>query len=134
MAAAHEMPDEKHPKLERDPADNNEDIYILSSISGHNMAILCLPAGRISNNLAAAVAPQMQATFQHVRFRLMVGNITVQRSKTGSHILFKADCNYMAGQKDKRLVIVTQSCSWQRCTTLLGATLICEHVTGYGGV
>jgi nucleoside phosphorylase len=35
--------------------------------------IVCLPAGRIGNNPAAAVATQMRATFKGIRFGLMVG-------------------------------------------------------------
>jgi nucleoside phosphorylase len=47
--------------------------YTLGSIDGHNIAIVCLPAGRIGNNPAAAVATQMKATFKAIRFGLMVG-------------------------------------------------------------
>jgi nucleoside phosphorylase len=73
LAAAQEMLDEEHPNLERDPADNDENLYALGSIGGHNIAIVCLPAGRIGNNPAAAVATQMRATFKAIRFGLMVG-------------------------------------------------------------
>jgi nucleoside phosphorylase len=73
LAAAQEMLDEEHPDLARDPADNDENLYSLGSISGHNVAIVCLPAGRIGNNPAAAVATQMRATFKKIRFGLMVG-------------------------------------------------------------
>ncbi|KAH7090314.1 nucleoside phosphorylase domain-containing protein [Paraphoma chrysanthemicola] len=73
LAAAQEMLDEEHPDLERDPADNDENLYALGSIGGHNVAIVCLPAGRIGNNPAAAVSTQMRATFKAIRFGLMVG-------------------------------------------------------------
>jgi nucleoside phosphorylase len=73
LAAAQEMFDEEHPDLERDPADNDENLYSLGSIGGHNVVIVCLPAGRIGNNPAAAVATQMQASFKGIRFGLMVG-------------------------------------------------------------
>ena len=73
LAAAQEMLDEEHPDLQRDPADNDENLYVLGSMSGHNVAIMCLPAGRIGNNPAAAVAMQMRATFKAIRFGLMVG-------------------------------------------------------------
>jgi nucleoside phosphorylase len=73
LAAAQEMLDEEHPDLERDPADNDENLYALGSISGHSVAIVCLPAGRIGNNPAAAVSTQMRATFKAIRFGLMVG-------------------------------------------------------------
>ncbi|KAJ4355061.1 hypothetical protein N0V95_003279 [Ascochyta clinopodiicola] len=73
LAAAQEMLDEEHHDLERDPADNDENLYALGSIGRHNVAIVCLPAGRIGNNPAATVATQMRATFKAIRFGLMVG-------------------------------------------------------------
>jgi nucleoside phosphorylase len=73
LAAAQEMLDEEHPDLERDPANNDENLYALGSIGGHNVAIVCLPAGRIGTNPAASVATQMRATFKKIRFGLMVG-------------------------------------------------------------
>jgi nucleoside phosphorylase len=73
LAAAQEMLDEEHHDLERDPSDNDENLYALGSIGGHNVAIVCLPAGRIGNNPAAAVSTQMRATFRAIRFGLMVG-------------------------------------------------------------
>ncbi|OSS43485.1 hypothetical protein B5807_11972 [Epicoccum nigrum] len=73
LAAAKAMLDEEHPDLERDPADNDENLYSLGSIGGHNVVIVCLPAGRIGNSPAAAVAMQMRASFKGIRFGLMVG-------------------------------------------------------------
>jgi nucleoside phosphorylase len=73
LAAAQEMLDEEHPDLEHDATDNDKNLYALGSISGHNVAIVCLPAGRIGNNPAATVATQMRATFKKIRFGLMVG-------------------------------------------------------------
>jgi nucleoside phosphorylase len=73
LAAAQEMLDEEHPDLERDPADNDDNLYSLGAIGGHNVVIVCLPAGRIGNNPAAAVATQMRASFKGIRFGLMVG-------------------------------------------------------------
>jgi len=64
LAAAQEMLDEEHADLEHNPDDNDENLYVLGSIGGHNIAIVCLPAGRIGNNPAAAVATQIQATFK----------------------------------------------------------------------
>jgi nucleoside phosphorylase len=71
LAAAQEMLDEEYEDLERDDSDNN--LYSLGSIAGHNVVIVCLPAGRIGNNPAAAVAIQMRATFKGIRFGLIVG-------------------------------------------------------------
>jgi nucleoside phosphorylase len=73
FAAAQEILDEEHHDLECDPADNDENLYALGSIGGHNVTIVCLPAGRIGNNPAAAVATQMRATFKAICFGLMVG-------------------------------------------------------------
>jgi hypothetical protein len=55
LPAAQEMLDEEHPDLERNPANNDENLYSFSSTSGHNVVIVCLRAGQISNNPAAAV-------------------------------------------------------------------------------
>ena len=73
LAAAQEMLDEEHLDLDRTPDDNDENLYTLGSIEGHNVAIVCLPAGRIGNNPAATVATQMRTTFKAIRFGLMVG-------------------------------------------------------------
>jgi nucleoside phosphorylase len=73
LAAAQEMLDEEHEGLELDLDDNDENLYALGSIGGHNVVIVCLPAGRIGDNPAAAVATQMRATFKGIRFGIMVG-------------------------------------------------------------
>ncbi|XP_014561660.1 hypothetical protein COCVIDRAFT_22261 [Bipolaris victoriae FI3] len=73
LAAAQEMLDEEHPDLKPDASNNDENLYALGSIGGHNVVIACLPAGQIGNNSAAAVAMQMRATFKKIRFGLMVG-------------------------------------------------------------
>jgi len=65
------MLDEEHEDLERD--ENDENLYSLGSIAGHNVAIVCLPAGRIGNNPAATVVTQMKATFKGIQFSLIVG-------------------------------------------------------------
>ncbi|KAF2679909.1 WD domain protein [Lentithecium fluviatile CBS 122367] len=71
LAAALEMLDEEHDLPER--YDNDENLYHLGSIAGHNVVVVCLPAGRIGNNPAAAVAMQTKAAFRGIRFGLMVG-------------------------------------------------------------
>ncbi|RYP49955.1 hypothetical protein DL769_011016 [Monosporascus sp. CRB-8-3] len=73
LAAAQEMLDEEHKDLERDIKDNDENLYCLGSIAGHNVVIVSLPAGRIANNSAAAVVAQARAAFKGIRFWLMVG-------------------------------------------------------------
>lgn len=67
------MLDEEHQDLDRDPANNDENLYALGSIKGHDVVIVCLPAGRIGNNPAAVVATQLRATFEANRFGLMIG-------------------------------------------------------------
>lgn len=71
LAAAQEMLDEEYKDLEQDEHDNN--LYSLGRIGNHKVAIICLPAGLIGNNLAVAVATQMRAKFRSMRFGLMVG-------------------------------------------------------------
>src|ERR1700722_19129141 len=73
LAVAQEMLHEEHKDLKRDINDNDENLYSLGSIAGHNVVIVCLPAGRIGNNPAAAVVTQMRAAFKGIRFGLMVG-------------------------------------------------------------
>jgi nucleoside phosphorylase len=73
LAAAQEMLDEEHQDHDRDLADNDENLYALGSMGGHNVAIVCLPSGSIGNNPVATVATQMRATFKAIRFGLMVG-------------------------------------------------------------
>jgi nucleoside phosphorylase len=73
LAAATEMLDEQHVNLQRNAGDKDENLYTLGSIGGHNVAIVCLPAGRIGNNPATTVATQMLATFKAIQFGLMVG-------------------------------------------------------------
>lgn len=73
MAAAKAMLDEKHKDASRDVGDNDQNVYCMGSVAGHNVVIVCLPAGHIGNNPAATVATQMQAAFKGIRFGLMVG-------------------------------------------------------------
>lgn len=73
LAAALEILDEEHEDLDRELGDNDNNLYALGSIGGHNVVIVCMPAGQIGNNPAAAVATQMRATFRGIRFGLMVG-------------------------------------------------------------
>ena len=66
------MLDEVHENsLAQDKRDNN--IYTLGKVGVHNVAIACLPAGRIGTNSAATVANHMMFTFKNIRFGLMVG-------------------------------------------------------------
>ena len=71
LAAAQEMLDEEHEDLKQD--ENDDNLYSLGRIGDHNVVIVCLPAGMIGNNPAAAVATQMRSTFRSVHFGLMVG-------------------------------------------------------------
>jgi nucleoside phosphorylase len=71
LAAAEEMLDEEHKDLERETGDEN--LYSLGSIAGHNVVIVCLPAGRIGLSPAATVAMQLKGSFKGIQFGLMVG-------------------------------------------------------------
>jgi len=73
LAAAKVMLDEKHGDVSRGVSGNDENVYCMGSIAGHNVVIVCLPAGHIGNNPAAAVATQMMTAFKGIRFGLMVG-------------------------------------------------------------
>jgi nucleoside phosphorylase len=73
LAAAQEMLDEEHNDLDHNEHDENDYLYSLGRIEEHNVAIVCLPAGVIGTNSAAAAAFQMRATFKSIRFFLMVG-------------------------------------------------------------
>ncbi|USP80370.1 hypothetical protein yc1106_07644 [Curvularia clavata] len=73
LAAAMEMLDETHAVVSDNVGDSDENLYTLGSIAGHNVVIVCLPAGHIGNNPAAAVATQLRTAFKGIQFGLMVG-------------------------------------------------------------
>jgi len=73
LAAATAMLDETHEDVIVDINGNDENVYCVGSIAGHNVAIVCLPAGQLGTNQAATVATQMNAAFTRIRIRLMVG-------------------------------------------------------------
>lgn len=63
--------DHVHPALSQNPQDSNS--YTLGSIGGHNVVLVCLPAGQLGTNSAATVASQLRYSFPAIRFGLMVG-------------------------------------------------------------
>jgi nucleoside phosphorylase len=73
LAAARAMLNEKHEDAIRGVSNNDKNVYCIGLVAGHNVVIVCLPAGRIRNNPALTVATQMQAAFKGIQFRLMVG-------------------------------------------------------------
>lgn len=73
MAAAKAMLDRTYPDLPPDPTLNDTNAYILGSLMGHNVVVVCLPFGVYGTISAATVATQMLATFKSIRFSLMVG-------------------------------------------------------------
>jgi nucleoside phosphorylase len=73
LAAAKAMLDEKHKDASHNINDSDQNIYCMGSVAGHNVVIVCLPAGQIGSNPASTVATQMQAAFKGIRFSLMVG-------------------------------------------------------------
>ncbi|OAL55722.1 purine and uridine phosphorylase [Pyrenochaeta sp. DS3sAY3a] len=71
LAAAAELLDEEHQGHPNNPNDNS--LYTLGCMSGHNIVIACLPSGQHGTSSAATVASCMKSTFTSVRFGLMVG-------------------------------------------------------------
>jgi hypothetical protein len=71
MAAAREMIDEAHNDLEYN--ENEEYMYSLRTIAGHNVVIICLSAGRTGNLSMAIMATQVMAIFEGIRYGLVVG-------------------------------------------------------------
>jgi nucleoside phosphorylase len=70
MTAAKAMLDETHSNLSQPATDHNA--YTLGKICGHNVVIVCLPAG-VYGTTPAAVVVNMSCTFPRIQFRLMVG-------------------------------------------------------------
>lgn len=72
LAAAVELLDDEHQGHPNSPNDNN--VYTLGRMSGHNTVIACLPAGQSGTSSAASVvATHMKSKFMSIRFGLMVG-------------------------------------------------------------
>jgi nucleoside phosphorylase len=71
QTAAIAMLDRKHPDLSSPTNDDN--VYTLGSIGGHNVVIACLPKGRYGTNSAAAIAMKMIGSFLSIKFGLLVG-------------------------------------------------------------
>lgn len=71
MAAAKLMLERVHPALYQPQTDHNA--YTLGSVSGHHVAIACLPTGVYGTTSAAIVLGQMLQTFPSLEFGLMVG-------------------------------------------------------------
>jgi nucleoside phosphorylase len=71
LAAAISMLDVVHPDLKIPQHDRN--VYTLGNIRAHNIVVSCCPPGSYGTTSAASVAIQMLATFESIRFGLMVG-------------------------------------------------------------
>lgn len=71
MAAAKVMLDEVHEDLPVSSHDHNA--YTLGKIGEHNVVIAGLPNGKYGNTSATVVAMQLLASFDSIRFGLMVG-------------------------------------------------------------
>ncbi|KAF3927102.1 hypothetical protein AA313_de0207110 [Arthrobotrys entomopaga] len=71
QTAAVAMLDQKHPDLPKPPNDSNS--YTLGSIGGHNVVVVCCPAGKMGTVQAGIVATRMIGTFQSIKVVLMVG-------------------------------------------------------------
>ncbi|KAF3077394.1 hypothetical protein CFAM422_000021 [Trichoderma lentiforme] len=71
LAPSMAMLDEEFPNLPQILGDPNT--YTLGRIGGHNVVLVCLPAGTTGTNAAAAAATNMMRSFPNIRFGLMVG-------------------------------------------------------------
>ena len=72
MTATQVMLDEIHVSLANPPGDDN--VYVLGSISSHNVVIACLPAGIYGTTSATAVGIAMSTTFPNAtKIPLLVG-------------------------------------------------------------
>jgi nucleoside phosphorylase len=69
--AAKFMLDATHNQLLQPASDGNA--YTLGKIHGHNVVVICLPAGVCGTTAAATVVSQMLSTFPGIHFGLMVG-------------------------------------------------------------
>lgn len=72
LAAAKATLDQVHPSPPGDPA-TDTDVYVLGSMSGHNVVVACLSFGETRPRSASIVAAQMRLEFSTIRLMLMVG-------------------------------------------------------------
>ncbi|KAL8377080.1 hypothetical protein RB595_007970 [Gaeumannomyces hyphopodioides] len=70
MSAVRYMLDHEHPRPPGQQGDPNR--YVLGELSGHNVAVACLP-GIQGKGAAAIVANNMARTFPYLNLRLLVG-------------------------------------------------------------
>ncbi|KAL4986298.1 purine and uridine phosphorylase [Aspergillus falconensis] len=70
-AVSKAMLDKLHPTLPQPKNDQN--VYTLGELHGHNVVIACLPSGVYGTWSASIVAVQMLNTFPAIRFSLLVG-------------------------------------------------------------
>ncbi|EHK20194.1 uncharacterized protein TRIVIDRAFT_129013, partial [Trichoderma virens Gv29-8] len=73
QSAASFMLDDIHDPRELTNPVHDHNAYIRGSIGGHNIVIACLPMGLTGNSSSASVATRMIATFENIKFGLMVG-------------------------------------------------------------
>ncbi|RYP12681.1 hypothetical protein DL765_007220 [Monosporascus sp. GIB2] len=70
MSAVRYMLDREHPRLRSQQGDSN--IYVLGTLSGHNVVLACLP-GNQGKGSAATVATNLARTFPSINWRFLVG-------------------------------------------------------------
>lgn len=71
IAAAKAILDEEHDSLPQPKTDHN--VYTLGAISGHNVVLVCLPAGVYGTVSASTTVSHMVSTYPNIEFGLMVG-------------------------------------------------------------
>ncbi|KAH7123435.1 hypothetical protein B0J13DRAFT_612182, partial [Dactylonectria estremocensis] len=70
MSAVRYMLDHEHPRLPPRQGDSN--MYVLGELSGHNVALACLP-GNQGKGAAAIVATNMACTFPSIKWQFLLG-------------------------------------------------------------
>lgn len=70
LAAALAVLDEVYEEPETNDATTR---YTLGRVGKHNVVIICLPAGQIGNNTAAAATAALRARFSAIQMGVMVG-------------------------------------------------------------
>jgi hypothetical protein len=106
------MLDEQHRALPARSKDNN--MFVLGRVGDHNVVIVCLLSQTTGTASAASVSQQKLATFESIRFGLMVG-IGAAHSPAGQPAFFSMD-TIMSMVLDLFyiLYVLTKTLSWRR--------------------
>jgi hypothetical protein len=73
LIAARVFLDKVYSERPQEPRKNDNNVYLLGEVAGHNVVVAVLPAGVYGTSSAANVARDMLRSFENVRIGLMVG-------------------------------------------------------------